>query len=471
MRLLLAALALATGLAGCSAPGATDTPKATTTTTATTLSPAAVLEWNTIAVDASGTDHGTAQPEQMGPGRASRAMAIVHVAMFEALIAIRGGYQSYLKFPRAASGASLDAAVARAAHDTLVALFPSQKTALDERYATAIARLADNDARAQGEDVGARVAAAALANRSGDGSSRPEPKVGVDHACSNDPMHWRPDPMSQSPLALGAHWMEVRPFVMRSADQFRCIPPPAPGSDEYRRALAEVQALGGDGQTTPTRRTLTETVIGLFWAYDGIPNLCAPPRLYNQIVTLIAVQRGTGTMELARLLALVNVSMADAGIACWDSKWHYDLWRPVCAIREAATADSFAVSDPTFTPLGAPASNTSKFNFTPPFPAYPSGHATFGGTVFQMLRSFYGTDDIAFDFVSDELNGVTKDNSGQVRPRIVRHFDTLTQAEEENGQSRIYLGIHFSFDKTEGIKQGRQVADLVFREIYRPLSD
>jgi hypothetical protein len=125
--------------------------------------------------------------------------------------------------------------------------------------------------------------------------------------------------------------------------------------------------------------------------------------------------------------------------------------------------------DPLFSPLGAPASNLTGPNFTPPFPAYPSGHAGFGGALFQMLRSFYGTDNIPFTFVSDEFNGVTLDNAGQVRPLIPRSFATLSQAEEENGQSRIYLGIHWQFDKTAGIAQGRQVARLVFKTQLRPL--
>ena len=117
-------------------------------------------------------------------------------------------------------------------------------------------------------------------------------------------------------------------------------------------------------------------------------------------------------------------------------------------------------------PLGAPASNLAGPNFTPPFPAYPSGHAGFGGALFQTLRTFYGTDDIAFTFVSDEFDGVTQDNGGTVRPLLPRSFSSLSEAEEENGQSRIYLGIHWAFDKTEGIAQGRRVADYVFANAF-----
>ena len=192
----------------------------------------------------------------------------------------------------------------------------------------------------------------------------------------------------------------------------------------------------------------------------------------------IAEQKGSNVVELVRLLALVNVAMADAGTAVWESKYYYKLWRPVTAIREAdagagptgAGDGNYAThGDPNFTPLGAPASNLTGPNFTPPFPAYPSGHAGFGGALFQTLRNFYGTDDIFFTFVSDEFNGVTQDNQGNVRPQLLRSYSSFSEAEEENGQSRIYLGIHWSFDKTEGIAQGNRVANYVFKHAFVPL--
>jgi hypothetical protein len=176
-------------------------------------------------------------------------------------------------------------------------------------------------------------------------------------------------------------------------------------------------------------------------------------------------------LELARLLALANVAMADAGIAAWDSKYHWDLWRPITGIRESdvgtgptglGDGNPNTVGDTTFHPLGAPASNLMGPNFTPPFPAYPSGHATFGGALFEVLRRFYHTDRVTFTFISDEFNGITRANDGTIRPLIPRTFTSFSQAEEENGQSRIYLGIHWSFDKVEGIAQGNKVGAYVF---------
>jgi hypothetical protein len=268
--------------------------------------------------------------------------------------------------------------------------------------------------------------------------------------------------------------------VIKSTSQFEVPPPPALTSARYAIAYDEVKTFGGDGITTQTQRTPEQTFIGTFWAYDGTPSLCAPPRLYNQITVHIADQTKLRPIELARLLALVNVSMADVAMSIWESKYHYDFWRPITGIREsdhdtgptgAGDGNDATVGDPTFTPLGSPASNLNGPNFTPPFPAYPSGHAGFGGAIFETLRRFYGTDNIGFTFVSDEFNGVTKDHDGNVRPYMPRSFSTLSQAEEENGQSRIYLGIHWHFDKTAGIAQGRRVADYVFNHAFRPIQN
>ena len=445
---------------------------------------AMVRHWSEIAVNASGLDH-TPVPigdprifgEQLGPARASRAMAIVHIAVFEAVNAIVPRYRSYIGIIPAIPGTSMNAAVAQAAHDTLSALFPSQRAAFDQQLATDLGGIPDNVFKRLGIILGRYTAAATLARRAGDGSAHAELRVGVDFIPQTAAGYWRQDPISLIPLALGARWDEVRPFVLRNARQFRVPPPPAMNSAAYAAAYNEVKALGGDGVITPTSRTPEQTEIGLYWAYDGTPSLCAPPRLYNQIALQIADQMQTDAVGLARLLALVNTAMADAGIASWESKYYYEVWRPITGIRESdagtgpsGTGDGNAatVGDAGFSPLGAPASNLMGPNFTPPFPAYPSGHATFGAALFQTLRRFYGRDDIAFTFVSDEFNGVTIDNGGNIRPLLPRTFSSFSQAEEENGQSRIYLGIHWSFDKTEGITQGRRVADYVYAHAFQP---
>lgn len=443
-----------------------------------------VEHWNHLAINASGLDHAPTNVggphtfgEQLGPCRAARAMAIVHLAVFEAVNAIEGGYSSYAGLDPAPPTANVRAAIGQAAHDTMNALFPSQSAACDAALAIEMSAVPASTARSQGLAVGAAAAAAVLALRENDGSELPEPVYGVDYVPSDQPGAWRQDPISLGTLAMGGNWALVTPFAMSSAAQFRLPPPPALTSAEYELAYAEVKVLGGDGDTTPTARTVGGTETGLYWAYDGTPSLCAPPRLYNQIATQIGMEHALSALELSRLLALVNLALADTGIAAWDSKYHYAFWRPVTGIRESdagtgpsglGDGNANTIGDPTFTPLGAPRSNGSGPNFTPPFPAYPSGHAAFGGALFQALRRYFGTDDIAFTFVSDEFNGITVDNEGEVRPLRPRSFESLSQAEEENGQSRIYLGIHWSFDKTGGITQGRAVADWVFDHVLQP---
>jgi hypothetical protein len=445
---------------------------------------AMVRHWNHVAINATGLDHTPVGPtehrvfgEQLGPGRASRAMAIVHIAIFDAVNAIAGDYQSYTDLPRAPHSALMEAAIAAAAHDTLCAMFPSQAPDFDEVLGDDLGMMPDRPGKAQGLQLGHSAAARILAKRAHDGSQYVEPKVGIDFITNNAPGKWRQDPISLIPLALGAKWGQVKPFVISSGARYRVPPPPDLDSAEYAEAYDEVKRLGGDGIVTPTERTYDQTIAGIFWAYDGTPSMCAPPRLYNQIIMTIAAQMGTNVVDLTRLLALANVAMADAGIAIWESKYYYQYWRPITAIRESdagtgptglGDGNPLTIGDPAWTPLGAPASNLNGPNFTPPFPGYPSGHGTFGGALFQTLRRFYRTDDIAFTFVSDEFNGITKDHNGVVRPLIPRSFQNFSEAEEENGQSRIYLGIHFSFDKTEAIAQGRRVADYVFKNAFGP---
>ncbi len=438
--------------------------------------------WNVIAINATGLDHTPVPPgenrvfgEQFGPGRASRAMAIVHIAMFDVLEAVLGGYTSYTGTQAARGPTSVDAAISQAGRDTLAALFPSQTATFDAYLAEDLAAVRNAQQKANGIDLGHRAAAAMLGMRVNDGSQFPDPQLGVDYFPSDLPGHWRQDPVSLFPLAIGAHWGECIPFVINSTTQFRAPPPPDMTSADYTAAYNEVKNVGGDGIITPTQRTEEQTFIGTFWAYDATPSLCAPPRLYNQLAVQLADQRRLSGIQFARLLALVNTAMADTAMTVWESKYHYDLWRPILGIRESdpgtgptglGDGNPETIGDTNFMPLGAPASNLTGPNFTPPFPAYPSGHAGFGGTVFQIMRRFYGTDNIAFTFVSDEFNGQTRDHDGNIRPYRPRSFSNLSQAEEENGQSRIYLGIHWTFDKTEGIALGRRVGDYVFDHAF-----
>jgi vanadium-dependent haloperoxidase-like protein/PAP2 superfamily protein len=455
--------------------------------------------WNEIALKANGRDHARMaplRPEQPGPVRTARAFAIVHIAIFDAYNAIVGGFESYTGFTPILGGsaanleekdvnnndddrrrASVDAAIIQAAATTLKALYPSQSATIEIIRRLDLLTIPAGSAKNNGIAIGQQAANAILLRRSNDGSQHNEPVYGVGYIPNPAFGKWRRDPVSTTPenpgLALGAFWGAlVQPFVILSAGQFRPDPTPALSSLAYAQAFNEVKRLGGDPERgTPTQRTADQTIAGIYWGYDGTPFVGTPNRLYNQIAVHIAKLKGTSGIRLARLLALVNVAMADAGLVCWETKYREEFWRPVTGIRQGnSDSNPLTAGDPNFIPLGSPASNTNGPNFTPPFPAYTSGHAAFGGALFQTLRRFYRTDAIPFSFISDEFNGVTRDNQGNVRPIVLRNFATLSAAEEENGQSRIYLGVHWSFDKTEGIEQGRLVGNFVFNNSFRQQS-
>jgi hypothetical protein len=428
-----------------------------------------VLEWNAIALDALKNDsYLGANAKQAGPDRASRALAIVQAAVFDAVNSIDRSYDPYLIQVNAPRDASIGAATAQAAHDTLVNLFPDYTPVLDLRLAADLSSGASSIvSEVEGVVVGHVVAAAILAARSNDGADVP-----MNYTFGSGPGAWQPDPLHPNQTPVGSLWGNVTPFALTSGEQFEAPPPPALTSQEYTDAFNEVKNYGGDGVTTPTLRTPEETQIGDFWGYDGSPGLGTPPRHYNQIAETIAVQEGNTVVQNARFFALINLSMADAAITCWDNKYDYNFWRPVTGIRDAAIdGNPLTTADPNWTPLGAPADNGSGTNFTPPFPSYDSGHAAFGGALFSLMADFYGRDDVHFTIGSDEFNGVTKDQNGVVRPVVFRSFDSFSQAAEENGQSRIYLGIHWSFDKVQGILQGNDIADYVFQHLLRPAHD
>lgn len=447
------------------------------TPAAATDTNARVLYWDQMAVDAIMRDHAPITPtsyriygEQGGPTHSSRAMAIVALAVFDALNAISGRYPSYSGLPRAAGDSSPDAAVAQAAHDTIVALWPAQQARYDLLLAADLARIPAGRAKYNGIDLGRRAAAAVLALRANDNSENTDLTIGVDYFPSNAPGKWRPDPVSMTPQAVGAKWGQVRPFVVPNVVNFRVAPPPSLTSSAYTAAFNEVKHIGADGKSYPTTRTADQTVVGVYWSFDSTPWVGTPVAMYNEMMADMAQPRITDAFEMAHMLALVNVAIADTVIATWNDKYYYDVWRPVTAIREAdggsgptgkGDGNPNTRGAPNWTPYGAQASNLYGPDFTPPFPSYPSGHAGMTGALFQMMRRIFGTDRVGFTFVSNEWNGVTRDNTGYVRPLKPRTYSTLSQAETEAGLSRIYLGVHWHFDLAS-TGQGEAIANYVF---------
>ena len=424
----------------------------------------AVTYWNDVAQECNRVAHTDPHPSEAGsrgPVGSSRAFAIVHLAIHDAYFGIvpapHGTYLAGLPTPTA--GASPDAAVAAAAHATLSKLYPHQKPALDQAHLTeGISGKGVGD----GHVFGLAVAQAMLAARAddpplGDDGHAASPAYGKHHLDPSDP---------QQGFHAPYYGSAAKCFAVTSRHPLDA--PPEPGSVAYEEALNEVRGKGvapqlaGTQPATVPQRTPEETLIGLFWAYDGASGLGTPPRFYNQIVRLVADKQDNTVGENARLFALVNAAMGDAGTLCWDNKYQYDLWRPVVGIREhdasigPASVGGNALDpdgDPFWLPLGAPRTNTKKPPFTPPFPSYPSGHATFGAAALQSVRRFYnistnGPDPLADDlvFVSEELDGIATEG-GVTRPRHTRDFpDGLWQMIEENGRSRVYLGVHWVFD-------------------------
>jgi vanadium chloroperoxidase len=427
-----------------------------------------ILFWNAVALEADRVLHTVLDPADFGsrgPCGATRSLAIVHLAMHDAYFGITRRYPPYLgpSLPKPPSGAAPDAAVAGAAHAALSALYPSQQAYFDAQHAAAGLLASDGDF--EGHAFGRAVAARILALRAND------PTLGDDgYAASVAPGHHRVDPDNPT-QGFYAPFYGSGSRLFAATARHHLDAAPDPSTRAYDRALRQVRSQGIAPQLTGVlpaeflpSRTTNETAIGLFWAYDGASGLGTPPRLYNQIIRRIAAARQQDTASNARMFALVNAAMGDAGILAWADKYSYDVWRPVVGIREndaslgpsgvagdALTADS----DTGWLPLGAPSTNRPGVkNFTPPFPAYPSGHSTFGAAAFQSVRRFCGVDSPGPDrlaagltFVSDELNGVNVDNQGAVRPRLARRFTGgLWQMILENSMSRIFLGIHWSFD-------------------------
>jgi hypothetical protein len=436
-----------------------------------------ILEWNAVMIQADAVDHSGTVHQQPGPILSSRAFAMTSAAMYDALDSIAKIGTPYLTVAPDAAGASVDAAVAQAAYDTLAALYSAQTVAFDAALSQTLARLPNGPNKDRGIAVGHFVANSMLKAHADDGAANINnpPYVPIDA-----PGFHQVDPTNPNQGFYAPDAGHMTPFTLTRIDQFT----PSPLDDgtipgraaflrrqDYTFAYYEEFALGGNGTTTPTVRTPEQTEIGIYWGYDGRPGLGTPPRLYNQIVRVLAEQENNTVEQNARLFALVNLAMADGGLSCWSRKYQDNFWRPIMGIRNGDhDGNPVTLGDPNWTPLGAQASNPrpGEVNFTPSFPSYTSGHATFGAAVFETLERFYSKDDIRFTFISDEFNGITRGADGQARPIVARTYHSFSQAAFENAESRIYLGIHWSFDRDEGIKCGNAVANYVFDNFLQP---
>ncbi len=434
-----------------------------------------ILEWNAVALKANALDHtgpdlpGNELSDTQGPPASARVLAIVHVAMFDAYNSVDCRYTPYLTLVPKAEKASADAAVAKAAYDVLQELIPAGAEIYDKALLKTLKRVRSRKAKLKGLLVGTIVARRILELRSQD-----KQFLGGTYTSTGEPGDHDVDPKNIDQSFISPDIASLPPFGVEDITQFRAPQPPALDSLEYAVAFEEVKRLGefrgGDsGQVVPTD---DETyVIANYWSYNGSPLIGTPPRLYNQMARVVAKKQRNKTHENARLFALLNIAMADGGISAWDSKYTYRYWRPILGIQRAdEDGNPLTEADPDWCALGGSRSNPlpGENNFSPPFPAYTSGHATFGAAAFKTLANFYQRDDISFVFVSQEWNGVTVDQFNRRRPLVPRYFKSLSYAAAENAASRVFNGVHWRFDGTEGVRAGNLIADVVFNTNLRP---
>ncbi|MCO6457078.1 MAG: phosphatase PAP2 family protein [Pirellulaceae bacterium] len=434
-----------------------------------------ILEWNAVALEANVLDHtgpdlpGDLLSDTQGPPASARVLAIVHAAMYDAYNSIDYRSSPYLLMVPNARGASPDAAVAKAAHDTLLALIPAGADMYDLALRRTLRRVPSGVRLQRGLWVGTKVAERILQLRAGDADF-----LGGTYTPSGLPGEHDVDPKNPTQSFISPEVGGMPPFAVPDITVFRAPQPPSLDSDEYTFAFHEVMTLGEfrGGDTGLAAPTDDESyVVANYWSYNGSPLIGTPPRLYNQIARVIAIQRRNKVHENARMFALLNLAMGDAGISAWDTKYTYDYWRPVLGIRRAdEDGNDLTLADPTWCPLGASRSNPfpGEGNFSPAFPAYTSGHATFGAAVFKSLANFYQTDNIQFTFVSDEWNGQTVDQFGRLRPLVSRTYNSLSEAAAENAASRVFNGVHWRFDGVEGMRAGNAIADYVYDNLLRP---
>jgi hypothetical protein len=391
-----------------------------------------VLHWNEVAVEAT-------RVARLSPNAQSRALAMVHGAVFDAVNGIEGGYDPYLVQRHAPRWASEEAAAAVAAHEVLVSLLPAQQNALDAALASSLAAVPDGRTEDAGVAYGKLVADRLLAERASDGSTDV-----VTYVPGTGPDDWQPTPPAFAPAAI-PQWATVEPFGITSPDQFRADPPPSLDSPEFTAAFNQMKAIGASNSAT---RTAEQTDIARFWA--GPSGTVQPPGHWSSIARGVAEAQGNSLAQNARMMALLNIGMADALITAWDTKFHYSFVRPVTAIRNADNdGNSDTAADPTWSPLLT----------TPGHPSYMAAHSTLSATAATILADFYGNDAIAFTSSAEITAG------GQV---ITRSFNGFWQAAQEAGVSRIYGGIHWSFDNQAGLQAGHSVGEFVSDNLLQP---
>lgn len=385
-----------------------------------------VLEWDAIMEET---------VRSSDPMTQVRAAAITQLAVFEAVNSVVGGYEPYVDKIPVPPGASAEAAAIGAAHHALVRLYPDRESGLNGLRDASLAAIPAGPARDDGVEVGIAAAEALIALRTNDGYGATLP-----FTPGTGPGEWQPTPPAYA-SAVGAAWGRITPFGVTSVTRFRPPPPPPLRSLRFARDYNEVKRVGAaDSVVRPPDRT----DVARFYA------VALGVECYHQGARQVSAVQGKSLVENARILALLSMAVCDSLIASKSAKYHYRLWRPVTAIRAGASDGNWMTRpDPNFLPLIT----------TPPFPSYPSNHATMGGAARLVLDRMYGPRGHAITLSTPKL------------PSVVLHYAAWRQITDDIDDARIYGGIHFRFDQEAGTLMGRRIAADVLRHELRPVHD
>lgn len=372
-----------------------------------------IMDWNTKA-DA------IAAEKQVLPAQHSRALSMLHIAMFDAVNAIERRYAPYKLTLAADRSTSKEAAAAAAGYDILLAIYPDQKSALDAALTASLSGIAETEARSKGIELGKKAAAGVIAFRANDGSM----------ALESYRPYTKPGLYVPTAVPLFSTVGATIPWVMTSGSQFRPAPPPALDSETWTKDLNEIREIGG---RTSTKRTAEQTTIGRFWLLTGA-------RTYNPIVRQAAMAKDMDVVDCARLFALTSIAGNDAIVAVFDAKFHYNFWRPVTAIRNAdMTMNPATPRDESWLPLGD----------TPMHPEYPCAHCITSAAISTVLQNIVGDDFGEFSLTSPAAPGIT------------RKWSRLQDYSDEVASARIYAGFHYRFSAEVGKDMGKKIGELV----------
>ena len=384
-----------------------------------------VTDWNQTAIEVM-----KVAKVRVGSGPGLRTLAMVHVAMSDAINSVQSRYTRYVATVPVIHGASAEVAAAAAARQILVQLYPNQKAMIDEAYAGSVKSIPDGAAKSDGILLGEQVAAAVHGDRSTDGTSVPDT-----YRPLTSPGVWVPT----TPPAV-AQYARAKPWVLKSADQLRPGPPAQLSSVLYARDYNETKALGG---AKSTERTPEQTAAVKFWNIDTL----APA--WQAAARQLSAAKGLSLAENARLFALLNMGTANSVIADWDAKFTYNFWRPVTAIRNGDMDGNDATErDPGWTPLEP----------TPMHPEYPSQAAIASGVAVGVLESVFRSQPVITITATDFMN-----------PKLTRQFNSIAQMAEEHKNVRIWGGIHFRHSLEVGYDMGKKIAAYLIDNSLKPV--